>query len=332
MTRQFAILFMLPTLLSGCLGPGGFGLSGSESPLDPSASAPKISTAEVSQMQRSEWRDLLGMPVMSSAYWGFDLFRSDVEQDKQLLVTWLGLPFAGVPAGTAKHHTRYTLVAHDQSGRGTELETGIVFNPSWTSTPVGPDFRYSELYLRAGEILFFKDPDWGRGVNILATPSSRDVYLQRSRRAAGQCRLVLGCGNRGCPDRLVVDGGPARRLPLRAHLGHFLRVKDATPDPWLEDVDPFTMPPWFETVVALGLDEGEHALEFSTRRLDGVGSFRYACRVGAVSYVVVDPAFSEGKFVDWRIDATDTMPAAFSRRPLVLVSDGEWYVEHEPKH
>jgi hypothetical protein len=330
MARRLAVLLLLPSLLSGCMiGPGGFGMSGDVAPVVPSAAEPHLSAAQASRMQRPALRELLGVPVVSSAYWGFDLYRADVEQERSLLFTWLGLPFAGVPAGATTDHSRYTLVAYDQSGQGSSLQTGIVRNPSWMGRPTG--YEYSKLYLRAAELLFFMDPDWGRGVNLLATPTARDVYLSHAR-TSDQCTVILGCGNRGCPDQFSVDGSPSRRLPIRAYLQYFFRVREAAPDPWLKDLDPLSAATWFETLVALRLGQSEHVLELSSKQLDGSGSLKLSCQAGAVTYVVINPVFRDRKLVDWQFEVTDNIPSPFSKRPLVLVSDGQWYVDQEPKN
>jgi hypothetical protein len=185
--------------------------------------------------------------------------------------------------------------------------------------------------MRAGNLLFIMDPDRGRALNLLATPAARDVYLSHAR-TADQCTVILGCGNRGCADQFSVDGSPSRRLPIRSYLQYFFRVREAAPDPWLKDLDPFSAATWFETLVAVSLGQGEHILEFSAKHLDGAGSLKLTCQAGAVTFVVINPEFRDRKLVDWQIEVSAALPSPFSKRPLVLVSDGQWYVDQEPKY
>jgi hypothetical protein len=93
--------------------------------------------------------------------------------------------------------------------------------------------------------------------------------------------------------------------------------------------------PWLETLVAFNLSAGEHVLEFSAKHLGETHSLRFACRSSEVTYLVIS-ASDNGRFrnrvlVDWQIDRTDTMPERLARRPLVLLDDGQWYVDAEPK-
>jgi hypothetical protein len=177
-------------------------------------------------------------------------------------------------------------------------------------------------------------PD-ARDVNLLAAPRLRDAFLGEAR-ASGGCTAVLGCGERGCGDQISTDGGPPRRLPMRTAHGYWLKAEDRAA--WLEGADPHTggaEMPWLEALVALRLAPGEHRLELSARHLGGSSALAFACRAGEVAYLVVDAAsdqnFWRPALVDWRIERSAAMPARFARRPLVLMDDGQWYVEPEPR-
>jgi hypothetical protein len=58
---------------------------------------------------------------------------------------------------------------------------------------------------------------------------------------------------------------------------------------------------------------------------------KFECRPGEVAYLVVSAShkktFFTSALVDWQIDRSDTMPECFARRPLVLLHDGQWYVD-----
>jgi len=302
------------------------------SPNDPQALIPDRSSAiAVGQMGPTAVRSVLGVPQLSSAYWGFDLFRTDTEQTDVIVAV---TPWP-VPIGRIKDQLqRYTLVAYDKQARANAVATGIFRRPAaWRNVaPIESDFP--SLHLRAAGLMLFIDPEGARDINLLAAPAIRDGFLQRAR-ASGGCTVVIGCGDRGCGDQLAVDGGPARRLPLRnAHIYWF---REGERDSWLQGIephDPHARTPWLETLVALKLAAGEHALEFSSRYLGGSAASRVACRPGDVSYLVVNAtdnaSFMKRTLVDWQFDRTDTMPERFARRPLVLMDDGQWVVDAEP--
>ena len=302
------------------------------SPEDPKPFVPdRSSEIAVGRMDRPAVRGILGAPRLSSAYWGFDLFRTDTEQSQVVYaVTPWPIPFARF----TDQLQRFTLVAYDAEDRAGTVASGLFRKPAdWRNVaPISSD--YPSLHLRAGELMFFVDPEGARDVNMLVSPRRRDVFLERAR-AAGGCTVVMGCGERGCGDRLSVDAGPARRLPLRTAHGYWL--KPGARDAWLEGAEPHgrdARMPWLEALVAVRLAAGEHALEISARYLDGRTSLKFACRPGAVTYLVIDASsverFWKTELVDWRIDLSDTMPERLARRALVVLDDGQWYVDAEP--
>ena len=302
------------------------------SPRDPAAALPDRS-AEIALggMDRAAVRAVLGSQRLSSDYWRFDLFRADTEQTQTVYaVTPWPIPFARF----TDQLQRFTLVAYGADGRAAAVASGLFRRPTaWRNTsPIARD--HPSLHLRAGELMFFLDPEGARDVNLLAAPRLRDAFLEEAR-ASGSCTAVLGCGQRGCGDQVSVDGGAPRRLPLRTAHAYWLKTGDRAA--WLEGAGPHSSDarePWLEALVALRLVPGEHKLEFSARYLGGSSALAFACRAGEVAYLVVD-AGSEQSFwrpalVDWRFERSAAMPAPFARRPLVLMDDGQWHAETEP--
>lgn len=283
---------------------------------------------KVGQMGRAAVRDELGQPLHSSAYWAFDLFRSETEQsDTVVALTPWPFPFARI---TDKLQ-RYTLVAYDASGRATAVASGIFRRPAaWRNiNPIESDFP--ALHLRAGDLMFFVDPEGARQENVLAARGARDAFFQRAA-SVSACTLVFGCGDRGCGDQLSIDASPPRRLPLRT--AHSYWLKTAGREAWLQGIEASAdtaKVPWMEALVAVRLTPGEHVLEFSAKYLGGRHTERFACRPNSVSYWVVaasdNGSFMHHALVDWQVERADAMPARFSRRPLVLIDDGQWYVE-----
>jgi hypothetical protein len=274
---------------------------------------------------------VLGTPQLSSAYWGFDLFRASTEQAEVVMaVTPLPVPFACIK----DQLERYTLVAYDANGRASAVATGIFRRPaSWRNvSPIR--FDYPSLHLRAGELMFFVDPEGAREVNLLVAPPGRDAFLQHAR-SSNDCTVVLGCGDRGCGDQVSVDAGPVRRLPVRT--AHAYWFREGERDSWLQGVEPHgsdARMPWLEAIVAVKLATGERALEFSAKHLGGSTALQFACRPGEVTYMVISASGNESfwrpALVDWQVNRSDTMPESFARRPLVLMDDGQWYVDANP--
>jgi hypothetical protein len=77
-------------------------------------------------MRRSQVRQRLGVPSISSAYWAFDIFDAKVSRDRRLWLLWLALPFAEFPCGRSADHERRTIVSYDHAGSVTAFESWIV--------------------------------------------------------------------------------------------------------------------------------------------------------------------------------------------------------------
>jgi len=302
------------------------------SPKDPEIFIPDRSAEVVVGLtERAAVRGVLGAPQLSSAYWGFDLFRINTEQTNVLvaLTPW-PIPFAR----EKDQLHRYTLVTYDAKGLTSAIATGIFRRPTrWRNvSPIRSD--YPSLHLRTGELMFFLDPEGARDVNILAAPNSRDMYLQHAKDSP-DCVAVLGCGDRGCGDQLSVDAGPIRRLPMR--IAHAYWFKEGERDSWLKGMESSisdASTPWFEALVALKLTAGKHLIEISAKHLGGAHSFSFTCCSGKVIYMIVSASDNESflnrVLANWQIEQTDNMPESFARRPLVLLDDGKWYVDAEP--
>jgi hypothetical protein len=320
------ILLVLGMLLiSGCA-------IDSISPKDPTTYIPDRSAEiNVGQMEREVVRNNLGKPPFSSAYWGFDLFRAETEQTNvPYAITPWPIPFARIKDKLY----RYTLVNYDAKGITSAIATGIFRRPTdWRSaSPIKHDFQ--TLHLRTGDLMFYADPAALRE-NILGAPTARDNYFQLAHSSAG-CMVVVGCGDRGCGDQLAVDEGEVRRLPLQNYVGSYAFVKESSRMSWLQGVEQAVRGSndQLETLVAVKLPPGKHLLEFSNYYIGGKDAVNFACRPGELTYITVSASdnnrFINHLLVDWRIEQSDKMPESFEHRPLVLLYDGQWYVDAEP--
>ena len=322
MLYRYVIMLLGLSFLTCCAVPY-------RSPEDPKAFIPdRSSEVKVGQMDRDAVRNVLGAPQLSNTYWGFDLFRADTEESEVMFaVTPCPIPFARI----TDLLQRYTLVAYDANGHASAVATGLFRRPaSWRNvSPIQQDFP--ALHLRAGELMFFVDPEGAREINLFVSPRGRDVFLQHAR-SSSDCTVVLGCGDRGCADQVSVDSNPARRLPVRSANVYWLKKDERVS--WLQGVEPHSSDvrtPWLEVIVALNLASGEHAIEFSAKHFDGKTAMNFVCRPGEVTYFAIwassNESFWKPALVDWHIDRSDIMPERFARRPLVILDDGQWYID-----
>jgi hypothetical protein len=305
-------LLLVPLLPSGC---AEVDIKDTKEP--PAAISDRTSGIHPGQTDRAAVRGMLGEPLLSSTQWRFDLFR---ESTVQTMVPIVLTPIP-VPMGRMKDQLlRYTLVSYDTAGRVTALATGIFSKPSEFRrlSPIERD--YLALHLRTGELMFFVDPEGERGENLLLAPGSRDAVLHRVH-SPSECTVVMGCGDRGCGDRLAVDGVKSQPLPLRIVQLYWMKA-DARKS-WLKGTSPSGSEPlpWLETLVAMQFPPGVHTLKFSIRHLGGEHEVSLACRPGEIKYLVLSAT-----------DLLDDMPDRFARRPLVLLYDGRWFLgaEHPP--
>ena len=282
------------------------------------------------QDDRTAVRGLLGTPLFASVPLRFDLFR---EGATQTLVPVVLTPWP-VPFGRMKDELlRYTLVAYDDAGRVAALASGIFRRPSELRRVAPIDDEATALHLRVGELMFFVDPEGERRENLLVAPAGRDAWLSSAAGAAA-CTVVVGCGDRGCGDRLAVDDGADRRLPLRATQLYWLETEAR--EIWMAGASASGSEPlpWLEALVAIRLAPGGHVLRFSSRHHDGNHDFALTCRAGELAYLRVNARaeedFLKRRLVDWQVERLASMPEAFARRPLVVLHDGEWFVDAGP--
>lgn len=328
-STQLPALWMLSWLM-GC---GGY------VPLSaPTAGNPDRSASiRLGEMERAEVRALLGQPVVSSGNWGFDLFRSENAQRAVAVATL-------IPVGLVKDMlNRYTLVTYDPAGRAEALASGLFRRPTRLrqGDPISSDAR--SLHLRVGELLFFAHAVGSRRENLLATPKARDAFLKRAGFST-ESTIVIGAGDRAAADEVSIDGAPRRPVPMRSEQ-YDIFFSEGEREAWLQGIEApvshwHLSEPWaqgakeLDAVVVLRLPAGEHTLQFSGRRYRGNHTVSVSCRPGQVAYLVVDPEEGRGglrrPLVDWRTQLTETMPDRFSQRPLVLMMDGEWYVDADP--
>jgi hypothetical protein len=282
-------------------------------------------------------RETLGKPLITSRYWGVEVFRDASSQ--------IEIPIAIiVPFGMVKDDVyRYTLVSYDKDQIAKYTVSGIHRRPSrWRMThPI--EYENLTLHLQTGDFTFVIEWE-DRHETLLVAPARRDVYLERAR-LSSQCTAVIGCGTRECSDTLRVDEEPSLPLPYRP------RVRNADQEAWkllrlgnLEEFKRKAPMLQYDTVAALSLAPGNHTLKASGGRwqrgelgglLSGEQSITFSCREGEILYVVIDVSAKEyswwgAKGIEWKIDLQKDMPEFFADRHLVLYRGDQWLVKPEP--
>ena len=297
-------------------------------PEEPLAAVPDRSSGiHLGQTDRAAVRGLLGEPLFASDRLRFDLFREGTTQSMvPVVLTPWPVPFGYM----TDELLRYTLVTYDGAGHAAALASGVFRKPSEFRRTAPIDSQHSALHLRVGDLMFFVDPEGERRENLLIAPDGPDALL-RNIHSPSACTVVFGCGHRGCSDRLAVDGGPDRRLPLRIVQLYWLK-KDKR-ESWMAGTSSSGTEPlsWLETLAATQLSPGDHALKFSSSHYGGEHEVSLSCQPGEIVYLVVNARDNERFFnralVDWQVERLDSMPDAFSRRPLVVLYGGEWLVQ-----
>lgn len=290
------------------------------------------------RMNREAVRASFGEPVITSRYWGMDLYR-DASSQTEVLLTVV------IPSGWITDDIyRYTLVAYGEGGVVQSTATGLHRKPSsWrTASPV--EYDHLTLSLRAGDITFVTEWD-DRYETLLATPARRDEYLALAR-SSPRCTVVIGCGTLECSKNLRVDDGPTLPLPCRLKTRNFdagaLELLRQGREEEYENSYPLTT---YETVAALSLAPGSHKLKAwggsghqgnRWARFSGEATTTFTCRAGEILYLVIDVSAKEydwwgAQGVEWRVDVQERMPEIFLDRHLVLYRGDQWLVEPEPQ-
>jgi hypothetical protein len=258
----------------------------------------------------------LGAPLLSHPAWRMALYRDATTQGAtQFALTPWPVPFAHI----TDLLERLTLVVFDTAGRVEAFDSGIIRRPpDWRSaSPIR--FDHPWLTLRAGDLVFSFASNVGRTDTLLAGPASRDAWVEAAR-ASERCTLLLTCGTGGCGERIAIDGGEERSLPLR-----LLPYEDLVPE---RPRNP-TQVPWIDTFAPVGLPPGAHEITFSSAALDGRHSARVECPAGAVLFVTQSATLTRGgrEFAAWTVEFAPALPPTQAGRPLALFHEGRWLVD-----
>lgn len=330
---------MLPLAICCCLVLGGcvYQTSFPEQKLPDKASA-----IVPGQMTSGGVSNRLGRPLISSRYWGVELYRDTSSQSE--------IPLAIViPVGCATDTIyRYTLVAYDTNGVATSTATGIHRRPTAFRIAMPITYDHLTTQIESGDFTFVNDWD-DRQETLLVNPARRDAYLERIRNPE-RCTVVIGCGTGESSDRLQVDGGPTLPLPCRLRVQNFDQAAiDLYRQGRMAEYEKNYPIVNHDTLAVLSLVPGSHTLKawggrwehgVNRGRFSGEQSLQFDCQAGETLYIVIDVSvkgYDKDWFwglapvgVEWKINQYKDMPPFFADRPLLLYRGDKWFVSPEP--
>jgi hypothetical protein len=279
---------------------------------------------------------MLGDPLITSRYWGVELFREESSQIEVPIA--VVIPFARIKDDIY----RYTLDAYDNDWIAKATASGIHRRPSAFRMVSPIEFNNLTLHLQSGDFTFVVEWE-DRHETLLATPARRDAYLTKAQ-FSSQCTAVIGCGPGECAEKLRVDQGPTLPLPCRLRVQNFddnaLTLLRQGKQEEYEKAYPTRT---YDTVAALSLTPGSHVLNSWGGRwkrgklaglFSGEQSMTFSCRAGEIVYLVIDVSAKEysgwgARGIEWKIDLHKDMPEFFADRHLVIFRGDQWLLNPE---
>jgi hypothetical protein len=249
-----------------------------------------------------------------------------------------------IPIGMIKDDIyRYTLVSYDQNGIAESAASGIHRRPSAFRIASPIEYNHLTSRLEVPGITFINEWE-DRRETVLASAARRDLYLEQARHSS-QATVVIGCGTRGCSDRLSIDGQPPLPLPCRLRVMNFdEKALSLLRQGRQEEYQKMYPTVQYDTVAAIHLAPGNHTLKAWGGRwqqgtfaglLSGEHSIDFSCRAGQILYIVIDVWAQDynawgAKDVQWKIEPYKEMPEIFRDRHLVLYRGEQWLVDSAP--
>jgi hypothetical protein len=328
LASQYTIIMTAAVIC--CIGLAGCGDYISPNPADQMPDKSGMILSE--RLGSAKVRNTLGNPLITSRYWGVEVFRDANSQ--------IDIPFAFfIPFGMLKDDIyRYTLVSYDNEQTAKYTASGIHRKQTHWRPPI--EYNNVTIDLHAGDFTFVAEL-WDGYETLLVSPARRDIYLESARQSQ-QCTVVIGCGTGECSSKLRVDNGPTLALPYRLKMQNFdANALELLRQGKHEDEKSYRTKT-FDTVAALSLSPGSHTLTAWGGRwmhsnagpfIGGEKSINFSCREGEILYIVIEVSAKEYDWWStkgvWKIDLLNEMPEFFADRHLVLYRGDKWLVKSE---
>jgi hypothetical protein len=289
------VVLVLALALGGC-----FAVTLHDSKLEETLPS-STSALVVGQSDRTQVRQALGEPLLTSDYWRFDAFRIKGWNAGVLFVGYIPIP------GWSREEA-YVLVSYAEDGRVLDVSYGQRIADVWSVVE-----RDTEASAESGGLRLIAA---GKDVYLAVSPTRRDEYLARP--ALGdRCRVLVGCVQSVCPASIVIDGAVVRN-PAQ---------------------DPATS--GFGAVAVASLRPGPHRVEVLpvADKESFAAATEFACTAGETRHVMVslEPYIKPSKFL-WvstrhqaAVAVSAEMPEPLQRCPLLLWGNGQWLVPQEPE-
>ena len=271
------------------------------------------------QMDYAAVRNTLGNPLISSRYWGIDVFRDSGSQTEiPVAITPWPIPFARIKDDIY----RYTLVSYNEDQIAEDTGTGILRRPSEFRIASPIEQNNLTLQVEAGDFTFISEWE-DRYDTLLVKPVRWHEYLKHVR-FTSHCTAVIGCGDEGeCSEELSIDGGATLPIPcgmLRNNLN-------------INPLAAFSLLPGTHTFDTSG---GHFHHEQLAGHLSGKQSVSFSCQEGEVLYLVIDISVRKYSWwsgdvgTEWKINQYIDMPSVFTDRDLILYRGEQWIADPEP--
>jgi hypothetical protein len=155
----------------------------------------KVASVVAGETDRTQVRQALGGPIISSQYWRFDAFR--ITEWNTGVIVFGG----GIPVPVWGKEDGYILVAYDERGRAAEVQYGLR-SYDWSVGEQPATVTVRNLQLRAT----------GKEAFLAVPPDRRDRYLHDVP-IGDRCRVLIGAVEWISDVALVVDGRSGPTLP-----------------------------------------------------------------------------------------------------------------------
>jgi len=282
---QYVWVGVPAAMLGGC-----FAVPVHESTVDSTLSA-TTATMTVGRTDRAEVRQVLGVPILASEYWGFDLFRISDWSGGLIVFVYVPIPVGGKVNG-------YVLVSYESSGKVAAYNTAIRES-------------FGDVRINAGQIGFTFESSGDQSA-VSANASRRDEYLD-TQQGSDRCTVIGGCVQFYCPTKLVMDGDKPLSLPQTQR---WLAPLSLTPGPHRLEIPPNPYNT-FHAFTEFSCAAGElvyatietHEMDVSA---DGRRRIHWKAQLAG------------------SIGLSRDRPELFREQPMLIWADGTWLVPQEP--
>jgi hypothetical protein len=256
---------------------------------------------EVGLADRTQVRQTVGQPLLSSDYWRFDVFQISDWNRGVLFIGYIPLP-------QWEKNEGFVLVTYGDDGRVADVAFGHRAKGFWFLTSTN-----TEIAVEFGDLRLWTSDEQ---LYLAANPKLRDEYLSRPV-SEGSCRVVLGSERREYPVRVHVDAAS----PV-SDTGIVIGARSS------------------QSLTVLTLKAGSHRIH-AVPVVDPESipaPVQFDCDSGATRYALLGVEWKGESGAMFRrlrywavVEIMNEIPPVFDPQPLLIWGNGAWVVEQEPQ-